>query len=427
MLINAEDLDTSPPRYAVDKLIPEVGVGFGYGPSYTGKSLVFGVELGLAIANGTPFFGHPVIQGSVIYCLGEGLGDAGVRKQARLIREQADRQARAAAIEAREGPEAAAAWLASLPPYTDERLFVQPYGFSVPVSPDMTPGRELRQMVTEMGQIPDLELVILDSAADFTGLSLANDTSAKRFMTGLKWMQSELDCCVFVIAHPSNKGREGQGLPGTRLFASSDFVYGIQPDPDSPDGVKTATITAEKVKSGPLPDAFAYVIEPAGWHEPARDDTGELTGAEPVWTTSATVRLREDDQGGGGLRLPGSKPRRKLALPPLEEVPAKPRKRNGIRRNAGFRPDPAQESGERERLAAAILSVPCSGIAGCEADPRRTCTPVPGTDAPVPLYGAYAAHVERMTDAIVAGRAGLKEVTATFGDGRVTAPEPAAV
>src|SRR5215469_17503359 len=90
-LVSAEDLDTSPPEYLVEGMIPFVGTGFIWGESRWGKSLLVNGELALAIANGTEFFGRQTVQGSVAVCLGEGLYDAGVRKQARLAREQADR------------------------------------------------------------------------------------------------------------------------------------------------------------------------------------------------------------------------------------------------------------------------------------------------------------------------------------------------
>jgi hypothetical protein len=445
-LINADQLDTSPPDYLVDRMIPLIGAGFLYGPSYFAKSLVADQELGLAISNGTRFFGREVVQGNVVICLGEGQADAGVRKQGRLVREQQDRQARAAGIEAKRGPEAAAAWLASLPPYTDERLFVMPEAFAVPIGSGGEPTRALRQAANEIKQVADdLMLVILDSAADFTGgLSLANDTSANRFMLGMKWLVKELDCFILAIAHPSDKSSGKTGLPGSRLFNSSDFVAGVQPDLSTvlldPDAV-SATIIAEKVKSGKLFDPISYMTEGISWYEPARDrETGELIpGAPPVLVTSATVRQRDDEQSStGGLRLPGAQPRPGALLPPAVPIPAKLRKRNGIRANAApFRavspaPAPVQadtpdlaglataafaspdpEAAVRASLVTALISVTCPA---CHAEPGASCAPG-GSGIDYVVLGKMPlviAHVERIGVAVAQGMASLDDVLARF-------------
>jgi len=429
-LINADDLDITPPDFLVEGLFPRVGVGFVYGPSYYGKSLVIGQELGLAVANGTPFLGRATIRGMVAYCLGEGLYDAGVRKQARLIREQHDRMARAAEIARRDGQAAADAWLAAQPPYTDVRLKFMTEAFAVPVSPQMEPTRALRRAATEMGQLPDLELVILDSAADFGGLSLANDTSANRFMLGMKWLSAQLDCLVIAIAHPNGgRGNEPQRLPGSRLFASSDFVFGIEPDLESTDGSRSATVIAEKVKCGPLPDSFAYTIEPIGWHQPDTDpETGEpLPDAPPIWVTSATVRLRADDQAStGGLRLPGETDAAPPALPAAEPIPQRPRKRNGIRqrpRHGQFTTGTEQEqdAAERAELTGTLLAAPCPD---CPATPGSSCDPMAENASPPVLIGKHplvVVHAARMSAAVASGAVTGEDVLAQFKPGTVPA------
>src|SRR5215467_356582 len=123
-LVNADDLDTSPPEFLVEGMIPLTGTGFIWGESRWGKSLLINGELALAIANGTKFFGKRTVQGSVAICLGEGLYDAGVRKQARLAREADDRVKIATSLVS-EGytEDQAKRWLDSLPPYTDDALF----------------------------------------------------------------------------------------------------------------------------------------------------------------------------------------------------------------------------------------------------------------------------------------------------------------
>jgi AAA domain-containing protein len=437
MIINASDLDTSPPEYTVEGWVPRIGVGFGYGRSTIGKTLVWGIDMPLAIATGTKFFGLDVVQGNVALCLGEGQQDAGVRKEGRTVREQNDRLARAGQIATADGPDAARAWLDSLPPYTDERLFIMPHSFAVPIRADMTPTSELRRGVNELRQVPNLEMVVLDAAADFGGMSLANDTSANRFMLGLRWMAAELDCVVFVIAHPVDKGGHKTGLPGSRLFNSSDFVFTIEPDLENTGGVTTATIIAEKVKSGPLPDPLNYTIEPVYWYEPARDpETRELVpGAPPVLTSSATARQRNDELAGtGGLRLPGTTPRPAAEVPAAVPAPDKPRKRSGIRPGAGFRvvspavqPEPAPDPetaallAEKRALVDALISGDCPS---CAHTAGRSCIPStdPGgsfmvlTRPPESEYMVIA-HTTRVLDRVAAGVADLDDVLAQFAIG----------
>jgi hypothetical protein len=340
MLINAAGLDTRPPEEVVKGMIPRVGAGFAWGPSYWGKSLVFGGELALAVANGHPFLGREVIRGSVALCLGEGLYDAGVRKQARIIRQQRDNAAHAAALsEIEDDPAAGAEWLEGQQPYTDDRLFIETEAFVLPVDArgGISPG--MRQALDGLARLPDLELVVLDSLANFTGgASLSHDASANRIMLGMHAMVAELQCCVLAISHPTAKGDKMLGA--LRLFNSADFVYQIEPVQGSPGSGSpmVAALACQKNKYGPPFAPVQYVIEPIEWAEPATDDAGNVLDGEPdVTTRSATVRLHQP-KSAKVLRLPSpelsgqpeNQPGLRLAAPVMA-----PAKRTGIRPTAG--------------------------------------------------------------------------------------------
>src|SRR5215469_3596466 len=124
-LIAAREIESSAPEWLVDEIIPRVGLGFVYGASYWGKSLLTNGELALAVANGKPFFGRATVRGSVIVALGEGVYDAGVRKSARIQREKEDR-ARDAGDDF--------PLLNRLPDYNDDRLHFWPDAFTIPVT-----------------------------------------------------------------------------------------------------------------------------------------------------------------------------------------------------------------------------------------------------------------------------------------------------
>jgi hypothetical protein len=327
-LVKAEDLDTSPPEFLVEDTIPFTGTGFLWGESRWGKSLLVNGELALAIANGTEFFGRKTVQGSVAICLGEGLYDAGVRKQARLAREEGDRLDTAIQMSMNIGEERAKQWLDDQLPYTDDNLYYVTEPFVVPLDNGGVPTRSLRAAVDALKQVPDLALVILDSLSDFTpSLSISNDASANRVVQGMKVMARELDCVVLAIAHPTRNG--DRMLGAGRLFNSADFVIKMEPDTGSTatGQARSATVSCEKNKYGRPFEPFGYTIEPCAWEEPVLDDDDLPTGETQLIRT-ATVRARDAAAATATpSQQPGKKPLPTLIKP---EVTGK-RKRTGLR------------------------------------------------------------------------------------------------
>jgi hypothetical protein len=326
-LATADDLDTSPPEFLVEGMIPITGTGFIWGESRWGKSLLVNGELALAVANGTEFFGRRTVQGSVAICLGEGLYDAGVRKQARLAREQDDRLKIAANLAVIHGEEKAKIWLDSLPEYTDDNMFFMTEPFVLPMDNGGQPTRSLRAAIDSLKMLPDLAMVVLDSFSDFTpSLSISNDASANRSIAGMKMMARELDTVVLAVAHPTRNG--DRMLGAGRLFNASDFVIKMEPDTGTGSGTpRSATVSCEKNKYGRPFEPFGYYIDPCAWREPVLDDDDLPTGEYDL-VNSATVRPRDGDKSGAQL-----KPRNKKPLPTLinPEETAKKRKRTGLR------------------------------------------------------------------------------------------------
>jgi AAA domain-containing protein len=408
-LVEARDLDTSPPEWLASDMIPRTGVCLVWGPSTAGKSLVVSVELALDVANGRDFFNHPCVQGTVALCLGEGLYDAGVRKQARLARQARDDMLAVEAVRARDGDEAAEAYAAGLVPFTDDRLYVMPEPFAVPlarISGDLSPS--MKQAMSALKRLDGLELVILDALADFTGgISLSNDTSANRVMCGLKEMARQLDCLVLAVAHPDKRGDAMLGAG--RLFNAADSVIEVVPDDVSAPGAqKTATLVCRKSKYGPEFESAGYGIEPCEWDEPARDDDGEIIPGETVTIRSATVRMLEQAAPG---KPEADRP--VPVLPALRDV-AVPRKRSGLRPGArlhavpGPAPAPAAPrslegaaalSDARRELVRDLLAPACpdcsrGGGIGC--DKMMDPAPLPvGRTLSGPLY----CHESRILEA----------------------------
>lgn len=369
-LINADMLDTSPPEWTVDGIIPRVGFGILHGPSYSGKSLVTDNELALAIANGTPFFGRATVTGNVAVALGEGLYDAGVRLEGRLARQKRDNEAMLAAIPDGEDREAARA---ALPAYDSERVFVMTQPFAVPVTRQGQPSDGFTHALAQLRVIPDLELLVLDAMSDFSGgLSISNDASANRYVLGLKTLVRELDCVVLVIGH--NTADDKKMLGAQRFYNAADFVIEVTQDETGPGELKSATMLCRKSKYGPEFGPLSYQIEPLQWMTETED--GRKTEVR-----SATVRLQADEQAAGAavLRLPGSGPARHRELPEVSDVP-RLRKRYGIR--PGSVPDPdevAGLSGAGLREAIAAFREEREGAAPGETPEFSTFGTVTGT------------------------------------------------
>lgn len=328
MLIDASDLDTSPCKWLVDGLIPEIGTGLWYGPSRVGKSLLINVELALAVANGVEFFGHETRQGTVVLCLGEGLYDAGVRLAARIARQDKENLAAVKAAEREFGPEFAAAVEEAQPLYTDAGIKVETHAFAVPVIARMggmtANDRSFDMALASFKTIDNLALIVLDTVRKFSGgRSLTNDTQAGKFMLGMQQLAEELDCVVLGVNHETADGSKmrGSGV----LFENSDFVAAFVPEKVTPGEPPAATVTCEKNKYGPEFDAFGYELEQDEMWLPVYDeDTGEpLTeDGEPVTrlTPVATVRQRTTVNGVMAPRV----------LPDIRQAQGK-RKRTGVR------------------------------------------------------------------------------------------------
>jgi hypothetical protein len=326
-ILNADMLDDSPPEWIVAGVIPRVGYGIIRGPSYSGKSLVADTELALAIANGKAFFGRETIRGCSAVALGEGLYDAGCRLRARLARQQRDNAL--LAEQAGGTDEEKAAQLAEMPSYTDERVFIINGSFTIPVTQQGEPSESMRHVLTQLRAIPELELIVIDALSDFSGgLSISNDSSANRYVLGLKMIVQELNCVVLVVAH--NTVDDKKMLGAQRFYNAADFELIVTPDDNAPGDLKTATISCGKSKYGPEFEPLSYQIEPCEW-----DVTLEAEGdAEPETVTvrTATVRHQMDAQaiGTSALRLPGDGRALSRGLPEIRDA-ARPRKRSGVR------------------------------------------------------------------------------------------------
>jgi hypothetical protein len=361
-LIPAAALATDPPEWLIDKMIPRCSTGLIYGAPYTGKSLV-AVEWALGIASGSDVFTRKVIRGAVAYCAGEGLLDLGCRLEAR-VRRQAVEDVTAGVPSG----------------YASDGVYVATEPFAAPVTRNGDVSRAMEAVITQLADIPGLELVILDPLGRYmAGSAMSNESAAQRAMDGLAAMAARLECTVLAVNHTTKAGDQRGAGP---LTASADFVFAVTPETG---GQGSCMLTCEKQKYGARFAPMAYDVLPFAYTDPKRDDDGEVIPGETVRVESATVRMRDDT-------VPGVPSRSR----PPAEVP-RARKRNGLRAV------PDRAAAPRRDLAAALTSVQCPDCSrpggGMSCDVRY-----PGSKLiPVSFDPVRAVHADRAVAAWMAG------------------------
>ena len=282
IISHVEDLETREPDWLVDGMIPRKGIGFVWGPSYSGKSLLVNSELTMMIANGLPFAGHRTKQGPVIIIFGEGGDDYQVLSHARIERQVRDREAlkRSLSDEDRD---------MYFPEISDcDNIGVSYRTFDIPLGYHGEPTISLKAMVSGLKSIKP-SLIILDTITDFSELSISNDASANRVVQGMKYMAAELDCAILAVAHPTYNDKK---MRGPQLFNKADFVWRLIPDEDKKGGV----VVCEKVKRAEPFVPFSFSLEKIEFTEVGDNE-------QKIEQKSVTARIAEAPSGAeGGLR-----------------------------------------------------------------------------------------------------------------------------
>lgn len=252
-LIRARRLDASPVDEIIEGIIPDVSVGVMYGPSGTGKSLVL-LAMQMAVTNDLPFMGRDVMPGSAVYCLGEGLQDAGIRIKALQY-----------------------AALTDGVQLSDGRIFYETKTFSLAVETDR------QQAIERWSVIPDLQLVVFDVLRQFAGnRSTAHGTSAAILVNGAKEIAKALGCTVILVVHTTKD--ESSFAGSQELFNLSDFFI----------KVANGAITVEKQKTGPRIPPVPYVIRRLSWTDPT---TGRLVRSAFIAQPPKAELFSDDDDG----------------------------------------------------------------------------------------------------------------------------------
>ena len=180
-------LDAIPePTWIIDGILPEDGYILAYGKRSTKKSFT-ALDMGLSLATGTPYHGHDVKRGRVVYFAGEG---------------------------SRGSPKRVRAW------FEARKLNLEDYAQDfalVPFTPkwDTARGRDLvRGVLSEIAKDGLISLVIIDTARRAMSGDENAPTSVGQFLDGVNDICREFSCGNLIVHHEGkdpSKGARGGG------------------------------------------------------------------------------------------------------------------------------------------------------------------------------------------------------------------------
>jgi hypothetical protein len=232
----ADRRDRPDPVWTVAGVLPEVGVGQLYGPSYAGKSYAV-ADLTLRLCNGLPdWFGQQIRRsGPVVSVLMEGAWGY---------------------------PRRVEAWLAGHPGTSDEALFTLE---DEPL--DLRDASSVARLVEDVRAAEiDPVLVTVDTQSLATpGTDENSNTDMTQVFANCKRLSAELRCFVLLVHHTGHDKSRARGA--SAQFANLDAEIAVQP----------GTLQVTKVKEGQRwqqPRGFRFVeagasayVEPVGLFE----------------------------------------------------------------------------------------------------------------------------------------------------------------
>ena len=224
-LLSAQERRDKPPmEWAVEKLIPEWGIGQMFGDTATGKTFV-AIDLAMRMCNDNKLWLNATInhRGPVIYALMEGAFD---------FQQRID------------------AWIAAHPGSSDEDLWV--------LEEEALDLASVESVVALVEDIRLLDLVpamvIIDTQALATpGTNESDNSEMGVVMSHLKALATDLHCPVMTVHHTGLQNKE-RSRGASAQKAALDFEIQVTP----------SRITYTKLKAAPIPDPWYFKLEPAG-------------------------------------------------------------------------------------------------------------------------------------------------------------------
>lgn len=259
-LVRLNEIVTSPPDWLIYKFLERESLALLFGDSGTGKSFM-AIDMACCIATATPWHGHGVKQGSVVYIAGE--GQRGIKR-------------RFAAWGIRYGIdiESAPIFISTIPAsFLDDQSIVE-----VEAAVD--------GIVAEHG---NPALIVIDTLARNFGDGDENSTrDMGLFVDAADRIKTRYECAVLPVHHTGHANKE-RARGGYALKCSLDFECRLERDED---GTVRLITTKSKDDESPAPKAFRL----RSVELPMQDEQGqpvtsavfdEVPYAEPVTATAA--------------------------------------------------------------------------------------------------------------------------------------------
>jgi len=226
-------------QWIVEGIVPRRVVTLLYGDGGLGKSLL-AMQLGVSVATGTNWIGHPTDTGPALYLGAED--------------EQDEMHIRLTDICASHGVELADLKQLHIRSLVGEDALL---ATSKNQYTQLEPSELYFRLVREVRRVRP-KLVILDTLADLYPSDENYKAHVRQFMGFLKKIAHEHDCAVVVLAHPSKSGMaEGRGDSGNVAWNGSARarLYLTRPNDDeaSPD---ERILEVKKLNAGKVGDAF---------------------------------------------------------------------------------------------------------------------------------------------------------------------------
>lgn len=285
-LMSLAELDAlKPPQWLVHTLVPERSLIVPYGPPKAGKTFVI-LSMGLHIAAGRDWFGHPVQQGAVVYIAGEGTGGL---------------KTRVAAMRARYGIG------------MDVPFFVLGRAVNFRVAAEVN---ALEAVIREtIGDIP-LRLLVADTLA--RAMPGADENSAQEVgavIAAADYLKDALNTSVALIHHEGKDGDRGargtSALRGAwdaayRIVSSGNNVTLTVVDQKDAEGGQKLVFVMEEVQVGLGRTSLVPVLSESGECEEEQPKR-EVTGHAGLVLKALRDVLASDESG---------------VLPPLSGMPS---------------------------------------------------------------------------------------------------------
>jgi hypothetical protein len=194
--------EPAPRKWVMERWLPDNQVTLFGGDGAAGKSLL-AIQLGAAVASGTPFFGIPVTQGRVIYVSAEDEFDE-VRRRVHDLRKS--------------NPflNLSGFGVVNVDDVADPAIWA--YGEDGRTPAPTAWMAKLEQFISEAKP----KLVILDPLADLYGGDEIKRKEVRGFISALRQLAKRCDCAIVLLAHPSAEGmKTNRGYSGSTAWNNS--------------------------------------------------------------------------------------------------------------------------------------------------------------------------------------------------------------